>query len=190
MRRRPERMTRSRCSSSSTMQVAGGTAGEDFYRADAAAEFQLRQLGDVGLGAADIEAHVAPGLAFHVVLLPGELFRIGDRRRGVGHVEHRGKAAEHGGAGAGGDALHRLVAGVAQMDVRIDQAGQNVQAGGVDGLVGGGVGGHAERGDAAVADADVVASLPQGSTQVPLRISRSKCADMSGILGWTGAGSP
>ena len=150
-------------------QVAGGTAGEDLDRADAAAEFQLCQFGDVGLGAADIEAHVAPGLAFHVVLLPGELFGIGDRRRGVRHVEHRGKAAEHGGAGAGGDALHRLVAGVAQMHVRVDQAGQNVQAGGVDGLVGGGVGGHAEGGDAAVADAD------DRSPRYPRAARRCRC---------------
>ena len=48
-----------------------------------------------------------------------------------------------------------VVAGVAQMDVRVDQPGQDVQAGGVDGFVGGRVGGHAEGGDAAVAHADV-----------------------------------
>ena len=56
--------------------------------------------------------------------------------------------------GAGGDGFDASVAGVAQMDVRIDQAGQHVQAGGVEHLVRGGVGRNAQCRDPPVAHAD------------------------------------
>ena len=136
-------------------QVAGRAAGEDLDAAHAAAEFQLRQFGDVLLGAADIQTDVAPRLALDVVLLPRQPVGIDDRGRRVRHVEHRGQSAQHRGPRAGGDRLHRLVAGIAQMHVRVDQAGQHVQPLGVDRLIGRGVGGDAQRGDAAVAHADI-----------------------------------
>ncbi len=73
---------------------------------------------------------------------------------GVGHGAHGRVAALGGGAGAGADGLGVLAAGLAQVGVEVDQAGQEHQAVGVDDLGSGGAGG-ADLGDAALADEDV-----------------------------------
>ena len=161
-------------------QVAGRAAGEDLDAAHAAAKFQLRELGDVLLGAADVQPDVAPGFALDVVLLPRQLLGIDDRRRGVRHVEHRRQPAQHGGACAGGNRLDRLVAGIAQMHVRIDQAGQHVQPFGVDRFVRRGVRGDTERGDTAVAHADI------GGLDAPGQ-DAGAVADQQIEMGWHGS---
>ena len=56
---------------------------------------------------------------------------VGDRV-GVGHRVHRGEAAQRGRAGAGLDGLGVLAAGLAQVGVQVDQAGQRDQARRVD----------------------------------------------------------
>ena len=136
-------------------QIAGGAAGEYLDAADAAAELEFGQFGNIRLRAADIQAHVAPGDLLRIALLPGQLFRIDDGREGVRHIEHRRQPAQDGAPRSRGDGLHRGVAGIAQMHMRVDQAGQHVQAGGVDGFIGRGIGGCADGGDAAVANADI-----------------------------------
>ena len=90
-------MTRSRCSSSSTIRSPVELPAKILMPQTPLPEFQPGKFGDVGLGAADVQAHVAPGDLLDVVLLPGELLGIDDGRRGVRHVEHRGQAAEHRG---------------------------------------------------------------------------------------------
>ena len=119
------------------------------------AEFELASSGMLVLVPPTYSPMSHQATLLDVVLFPGEPLRVGDRRRGVRHVEHRREAAEHRGLGAGGDGFHRLVAGIAQMHVRVDQAGQHVQAARVDGFVRRGVGSDAERGDAPVAHADI-----------------------------------
>ena len=58
---------------------------------------------------------------------------VGDRV-GVGHRVHGGEPAERGGPAAGLDGLGVLAAGLAQVGVQVDQAGQRDQPGGVDHL--------------------------------------------------------
>ena len=58
---------------------------------------------------------------------------VGHRVR-VGHREDRGVAAERGGGRAGGDGLGLLTAGLAQVGVQVDEAGQQHEAVGVEGL--------------------------------------------------------
>ena len=53
-----------------------------------------------------------------------------------------------------------LGAGLAEMDLRVDDAGQDVEAGAVDDLAGARLVERAERGDAAVADADIADTDP------------------------------
>ena len=161
-------------------QIAGRTAGEDLDAAHPAAKLQLRELRDVLLGAADIKPDVAPRFALDVFLLPRQLLGIDDRRRGVRHVEHRRQPAQHRGPRAGGDRLDRLVAGIAQMHVRVDQAGQNVQAPGVDRLLRGGVRRDAQCGDAAVAHADI------GGLGAPGQ-NAGAVADQQIEMGWHGS---
>ena len=57
-----------------------------------------------------------------------------DRRLGVGHRDHAAVAAGGGGAGAGLDVLLVLLAGGAQVDVRVEEGGEGVQALGLDRL--------------------------------------------------------
>ena len=77
---------------------------------------------------------------------------------GVGHREDPAVAAGGGGAGARLDVLFVLVAGGAEVDVRVEEGREGVQALGLDhlGAVGVGLAGGGERGDRAVADDDVV----------------------------------
>ncbi len=78
-----------------------------------------------------------------------------DHRRGVGHRQDGDEPAGRRGPGAGRDVLLVLVAGRAQMDVRVDQAGRHGQPGGVDLLHPAAVDRVADLGDPAVGDAHV-----------------------------------
>src|SRR6201999_1800901 len=72
--------------------------------------------------------------------------------------------ARGGGAGAGLDVLLALLAGRAQVDVRVEEGGEGVQAFGVDLLDAGRVGasGRSQLGDPAVADDEVVDAVDPG----------------------------
>jgi hypothetical protein len=61
----------------------------------------------------------------------------------------------HGAARAGGDGFDGLVAGIAQMHMWVDQPGQHVQAGGVQGLLGRGVRTDTQGDDVTIAHADI-----------------------------------
>ena len=71
------------------------------------------------------------GLAAEAPDLLDDAGGVGDRV-GVGHRVHGGEAAERGGPGAGLDGLGVLAAGLAQVGVQVDQAGQRDQPVGVD----------------------------------------------------------
>ena len=72
---------------------------------------------------ADREDVAVPGLAAQPPHLLDDTGGVGDRV-GVGHRVHRGEAAERRGLGAGLDGLGVLAAGLAQVGVQVDQAGQ------------------------------------------------------------------
>ena len=86
--------------------------------------------------------------------------RFGDGQGiGVRHFEHRRDAAHHGAARAGFQILLVGQARLAKMHLRVHHAGQDVQALAVDHLGGRGLSEPADRGDAAVRDADVAHAL-------------------------------
>ena len=66
--------------------------------------------------------------------LVGERGGGGRRRIGVGHFEHRGDAAQHRRARAGLEILLVSQAGLAEMNLGVDDAGQDVQAAAIDPL--------------------------------------------------------
>ena len=71
------------------------------------------------------------GRAAEVVHPLGGLGGVGDRA-GVGHGQHGGEAADGGGLRAGEDRLGVLAAGLAQVGVQVDEAGQRDEPVGVD----------------------------------------------------------
>ena len=73
------------------------------------------------------------------------------QRVGVGHLEDAGDAAHHRRQRAGRKIFLVLQPRLAEMHLGVDDAGQDVQAAAVDGLVGGVADEIAERGDAAAA---------------------------------------
>ena len=85
--------------------------------------------------------------------------RGGHRRRtGVGHLEYRRDAAHHGGERAGGEILLVLGARLAEMDLAVDDAGEDMEAGAIDDLAGRRRVDAADGGDPAVARRDVANS--------------------------------
>ena len=76
-------------------------------------------------------------------------------RLGVRHLEHGGDAAQHRRPAAGRKIFLVLEAGLAEMHLAVDHAGQDVQAGGVDGLAGEPFADRADLGDAAVPHANI-----------------------------------
>lgn len=79
---------------------------------------------------------------------------VGDRE-GVRHGEHGGVAAGGGGAGAGEDGLGVLAAGLAQVGVQVDEAGEDLALGLDDGRTLGGQAG-ADLRDGLAVDQDVL----------------------------------
>ena len=107
------------------------------------------------MGAADEEGEVAVHAAGGAGDLVGKRLGGDGQRIGVGHLEDGGDAAHDRGARAGLEVLLVLGAGLAEMDLGVDDAGEDVEAGAVDDLAGGARRDRADGGDAAVADADV-----------------------------------
>src|SRR5581483_3430914 len=93
-----------------------------------------------------------------------ELDRAGvvRHRHGVGHADDGGETAGGGGARAARDGLLVRLAGLAEVDVNIDQAGAGDEAGGID-LAGAFFVGGAERFDEdAVADENIAVAIAAG----------------------------
>ena len=75
-------------------------------------------------------------------------------RLGVGHLEHRRDAAEGRRGRAGGEVFLVLEAGLAEMHLGVDDAGQHMQTAGIQHFGGAAVD-RADGGDAAGANGDV-----------------------------------
>ena len=124
------RMSSSRLSSS----VPVDEPRNAFTPAYAGHAFELGQRADIGGRRADIERIVAMHAAFGAGELVFDGGARGGRRGGVGHFEHGGHAAQHGGAAAAFQVFLVLVAGFAEMDLAVDHAGQDMQPLGLEGL--------------------------------------------------------
>ena len=105
---------------------AGGGVG---HRAELGQPLALQPDGD----RADRDDVDQPGLLAEPPDLLDDAGGVGDRV-GVGHRVHGGEPAQRRGAAAGLDGLGVLAAGLAQVGVQVDQAGQRDQPGGVDHL--------------------------------------------------------
>ena len=142
-------------------QAAGRTAHENLDAATARQPLERCKLVDIVLGRAGEEGEVAPGPAGrtpHLVLDRGHV-----RRRGAGirHLEDRRDAAERGGPRAGIEILLVLHARFAEMHLRVDDAGQHMEAGRIDRL-GRSAGERSQRSDISVAHANIAACDPVG----------------------------
>jgi hypothetical protein len=82
------------------------------------------------------------GLALALFADQGDGARVIDGRGRIGHAEDGREAAAGGGGGAGGDGFLGGLAGFAEVDVEVDEAGGDDFAGGIEARAGGsGVGG-------------------------------------------------
>ena len=139
-------------------KIAGRRTHENL---DAGRARQPLELGDVGrvlVGAADEEGEIAVHAAGGAAHLVGQ--RLGGHRQRVGvrHLEDGGDAAHDGRARTALQVFLVLGAGFAEMDLRVDDAGQDGEAGAIDDLAPGTGVNRADGGDAAVADADIAES--------------------------------
>jgi hypothetical protein len=112
-------------------QLAGGRAHEDLDAGRARQPLQLGRLGDILVRAADEEGEVAMHAARRALDLVGERFGARRQRIGVRHLEHGGDAA-HDRAREPDSRSSLWLAGLAEMHLGVDHAGQDVQARGVD----------------------------------------------------------
>ena len=123
--------------------------------ADHAAGDQRRHVGDGVVAEQAVEAEIDAGFLRGDGVLGGKRRGVAGRRDGVRHVEHGGDAAERGGRGAARPVLLVRIAGIAEMDVNVDGAGQDMQPARVEGFRSRrhrGIG--ADRENAAVLDGD------------------------------------
>ena len=141
-------------------QITRGGARKNLHRANIGFQFKCRKLRDIRLRAADINADIAPGMAVHEFALGIQPFGIDDGRRGIGHIEHGRQATKHGSAGAGFHGFHLGVARVAQMHMRVNQAGQHMQPLAINRLRCFCLGKITNGGDAPGANADISAHHP------------------------------
>ena len=120
-------------------QRAGGRADEHLDAGAAGRAFQFRQILHVLAGTADEEGKIAMHAVTAALYLVGEC-RLGHGQRiGVRHFEHRGDAAHHGAARTGFEVFLVGLAGLAEMHLGVDHAGQDMQALAVDHLGGRGL---------------------------------------------------
>ena len=142
-------------------EVAGGRAQEHLDAGGTRLALEFGEIVDIAAGGADEEGEVAMHAAGGGRDLGGERLGAGGRRLGVRHLEHRGDPAQHRRPAAGCQVLLVLEAGLAEMHLGVDHAGQNMEAGGVDGLAGEALADRADLGDAAVPDANIGESRRQ-----------------------------
>ena len=140
-------------------QRPGGRADEHFYAGAARRAFQFGEILHVLAGAADEKREIAMHAMAAALHLVGEVSFRDRQRIGVRHLEHRGDAAHDRAARARLQILLVGLARLAEMYLGIDHAGQDVQALAVDHLTGRILVQPADRGDAAVCDADIAHAL-------------------------------
>ncbi|MGY3293714.1 hypothetical protein ACVWWP_006781 [Bradyrhizobium sp. LM3.6] len=140
-------------------QRAGRGADKDFDAGATRRTLQHRQVLHVFAGAADEESKIAMHAMMGALHLVGEGGLRHGQWRGVRHLEHGGDAAHHCAARAGLKVFLLLQPGLAEMHLRVHDAGQDVQALAVDHFGGGSLRQRADIGNAAVDDADIAGSL-------------------------------
>ena len=126
-----------------------------FTAADPRQHFQLAKVLGVFAGGADIEGEVAMHAVMAALDLVGDRRRVGGERIGIGHLEHRGDAAEHRAARADFEVFLVGEARLAEMHMAVDHARQQMQAAAVDHLAGGGARQVADRGKPAGPNAEI-----------------------------------
>ncbi|MNE60998.1 hypothetical protein D3C80_1561810 [compost metagenome] len=136
-------------------QVAGRGAHEDLDPAAARQALQIGQMLGVLVRAADVEGVVRPHPVVGPHQLVGHGLGIGRVGIGVRHLEHGDDAAQGRRAAAGLEVFLPLQTRLAEVDLGVDDARQDRQAGGVEHLARRGLTQIADEGDAAVDDADV-----------------------------------
>ena len=136
-------------------QRAGGGAHEHFHGGDAGQHFQFAQGFGVLAGGPDIKGEVAMHAVMRALDLVGDRGGIGGARIGIRHLEYRGDAAEHRAARARFQVFLVGQAGLAEMDVAVDHARQQVQAAAVDHFAGMAARKIADRRETAAADAEI-----------------------------------
>ncbi len=131
-------------------EIAGGRTHEHLDAGGAGQALKLADVGGVFLRAADEEGEVAMHAARGALDLVGER-GFGDCQRvGVGHLEDGRDAAHDGGERTRLEIFLVLGAGLAEMDLRVDDAWQDVQPRAVDRLAGHFRAERADGGDAPV----------------------------------------
>ena len=140
-------------------KVAGRRAHEDLDASSARQALQLSEIPRIVASAADPEREIAMHAAGGALHLVGERSLARGQRFGVGHLEDGGDAAQHRRARAGLEVFLVLHTGFAEMHLAVDHTRQDVQAGAIDGFLGGGTAEIPYGGDAAVPDADVADAL-------------------------------
>jgi hypothetical protein len=148
-------------------QAAGGRAHEHLDAGAAGQPLERGELGDVLVRAADIEGEVAVHAAGGAGDLVLEGLAGGGQRVGVGHLEDAGDAAHDRGERAGREVFLVLEAGLAEMHLGVDDAGEDVEAGAVVDFGGGGGGEIADGGDAPPMTPMSAAWTPSWLTTVP-----------------------
>ncbi len=140
-------------------QRAGRRAHEDLDPRRARQTLELGNVARILMGAADIKGEVA----MHAILgardLIGEIGRGRRERLGVRHLEHGRHAAQHRGARAGFEIFLMRRARLAEMHLRVDDAGQNMQPRAIDALGCRGAREIADFGDLAMPEPDVAQPL-------------------------------
>ncbi len=135
-------------------EVAESVPHEALEGVDAAGD-EAGQFVDIVLGEQAVETVIDMGLRGGRLLL-AQLHDGSRRRMRVRHLEHRGRAAHRRGGRAGAPILLVRVAGLAEMDMHVDRAGQQELARDIDRLPGRRHGsGGADQGDQAVLDRDI-----------------------------------
>ena len=138
---------------------ARGRAHEHLDARRAGQALQLGHMFGVLMGAADPEGEIAVHAVQAARHLVGQGFRGRGERIGVRHFEHRRHPAQHGGARTGLQILLVGQAGLAEMHLRVDDAGQDMQPRAVDALPGAGLRQIANGRDAPAAQANVALAL-------------------------------
>ena len=107
--------------------LAEGVAHIELEADDAALD-QRRHVVDGVFAEQTVKAEIDIGLCGGDGVLVGQHFGGAGRRNGVRHVEHGGDAAERRRRGAARQVFLVRIAGIAEMHVNVDRAGQDMQA--------------------------------------------------------------
>ncbi|GFO81869.1 MAG: hypothetical protein A49_14960 [Methyloceanibacter sp.] len=136
-------------------EIASGGARENLDAGRTRQALQMAEIARVLARRPDEEREIAMHAPRARGDFRGQCFRARGRRAGVGHLEHGRDAAEHGRTAARLQVLLVLHAGLAEMDLGIDHAGQDVKAARIDDFAAPAAGDVADLANSAVADADI-----------------------------------